>query len=95
MSEQARIPVRLTPGASSDRIDGWDIDPDGRPVLKVRVCARPVEGQANEALVKLLAKALGVPKPAVAIQRGGQSRTKMVTVDGLSEPELKGRLTGL
>ena len=95
MSEQARIPVRLTPGASSDRIDGWDIDPDGRPVLKVRVRARPVEGQANEALVKLLAKALGVPKSAVAIQRGGQSRTKMVTVDGLSEPELKARLTGL
>lgn len=95
MSEQARIPVRLTPGASSDRIDGWDIDPDGRPVLKVRVRARPVEGQANEALVKLLAKALGVPKSAMAIQRGGQSRTKMVTVDGLSEPELKARLTGL
>lgn len=95
MSEQARIPVRLTPGASSDRIDGWDVDAEGRPVLKVRVRARPVEGQANEALVKLLAKALGVPKSAVSLQRGGQSRTKMIEVDGLSEPELKVRLTGL
>ena len=64
-------------------------------MLKVRVRARPVEGAANEALIKLLSKALGVPKSAVTIQRGGQSRTKMVTAEGLSEPELKARLTGL
>lgn len=91
----AHLAVKLTPGASSDRIDGWDVDAEGRPVLKVRVRARPVEGEANEALIKLLAKALGVPKSAVAIHRGGQSRTKMVEVDGLSDPELKARLTGL
>ena len=91
----ANLPVRLTPGASSDRIEGWGVDADGRPVLKVRVRARPVEGEANEALVKLLAKALGVSKSAVAIQRGGQSRTKMVAVDGLSDDELKARLTDL
>lgn len=91
----AHLPVRLTPGASADRIDGWEVDADGRPILKVRVRARPVEGEANEALVKLIAKALGVPKSAVVIHRGGQSRTKMVAVDGLSEPELKARLTGL
>ncbi len=91
----SRLAVKLTPGASTDRIDGWDVDAEGRPVLKVRVRARPVEGEANEALIKLLAKALGVPKSAVAIQRGGQSRTKMVGVEGLSDPELKARLTGL
>ena len=91
----ARLAVRLTPGAAADRIDGWDVDADGRPVLKVRVRARPVEGEANEALIRLLAKTLGVLKSAVAIQRGGQSRTKMVTVADLSEPELKARLTGL
>lgn len=91
----ARIAVRLTPGAASDRIDGWDVDAEGRPVLKVRVRARPVEGEANEALVTLMARALGVPKSAVAIQRGGQSRTKMIEVEGLSEGELKARLTDL
>ena len=95
MSDRANLPVRLTPGAAADRIDGWDVDAEGRPVLKVRVRARPVEGEANEALIKLLAKALGVPKSAVVLQRGGQSRTKMVTVEGLSEPELKARLTDL
>ncbi len=91
----ARFAVRLTPGASADRIDGWDVDADGRPVLKVRVRARPIEGEANAALVKLMAKALGVPKSAVAIQRGGQSRTKILVIAGLSEDDAKSRLTGL
>ena len=89
------LPVRLTPGASADRIDGWDVDAEGRPVLKVRVRARPIEGEANDALIKLIAKALRVPKSAVAIQRGGQSRTKILVIEGLSEDEAKSRLTGL
>ena len=95
MSESARIAVKLTPGASADRIDGWDVDAEGRPVLKARVRARPVEGEANEALIKLLARTLGVPKSAVGIQRGGQSRTKMVVIDGPSGDEARSRITGL
>ncbi len=91
----AKLPIRLTPGASADRIDGWDVDADGRPVLKVRVRARPVEGEANEALVKYLARALGVPKSAVSVQRGGQSRTKMIEVTGLSDEDIRARLPGL
>jgi uncharacterized protein YggU (UPF0235/DUF167 family) len=91
----ARLPVRLTPGAAADRIDGWDVDADGRPVLKVRVRARPVEGEANAALLKLLAKTLGVPKSAVSLDRGGQSRLKMISVDGLSDDEVRTRLTDL
>ena len=91
----ARLAVKLTPGASADRIDGWDVDAGGRPVLKIRVRARPVEGEANEALVKLVARALGVPKSAVSVQRGGQSRTKILDIVGLSEDEAKSRLTDL
>lgn len=90
-----RLPVRLTPGAAADRIDGWDVDAEGRPVLKVRVRARPVEGEANAALVKLLAKTLGLPKSAVALDRGGQSRTKLLTIAGLTDDDLRARLTGL
>lgn len=90
-----RLAVRLTPGASADRIDGWDVDADGRPVLKVRVRARPVEGEANAALLKLLAKTLGVAKSGVSLERGGQSRTKMIAVAGLSEDDVKRRLTDL
>ncbi|MGV3579586.1 DUF167 domain-containing protein [Brevundimonas sp.] len=91
----ARLPVRLTPGASADRIDGWDADADGRPVLKARVRARPVEGEANAALIQLLAKSLGVSKASVSLARGGQSRLKMVEVAGLDDDDLRARLTGM
>lgn len=86
------LPIRLTPGASADRIDGWDVDADGRPVLRVRVRARPVEGEANAALLKLMAKTLGVPKSAVTLERGGQSRSKRIAVEGLKEDEARERL---
>jgi len=91
----ARVPIKLTPRAAADRIDGWDVDPDGRPVLKVRVRAQPVEGEANAALTAFLARALGVPKRAVTLARGGQSRLKMVAVEGLSEAEVRERLSGV
>lgn len=91
----ARVPIKLTPRAAADRIDGWDVDPDGRPVLKVRVRAQPVEGEANAALTACLARALGVPKRAVTLARGGQSRLKMVAVEGLSEAEVRERLSGV
>jgi len=89
----ARLAVRLTPGASADQVDGWDVDADGRPVLKVRVRARPVEGEANEALVKLLAKTLGVPRSLVVLTRGAQSRLKRVTVDNLDDETVRTRLS--
>jgi uncharacterized protein YggU (UPF0235/DUF167 family) len=89
------LAVRLTPGASVDRIDGWDADVEGRPVLKARVRARAVEGAANQALVALLAKRLGVPRSAVVLDRGAQSRLKMILVSGLAAEEVRVRLTDL
>lgn len=87
-----RLAIKLTPGSSVERIDGWDVDADGRPVLKVRVRARPVEGEANAALLKLLAKTLGVAKSAVSLDRGGQSRLKMIRVEGLTDEDVRARL---
>jgi uncharacterized protein (TIGR00251 family) len=87
-----QLAIKLQPGASADRIDGWDTDPSGRAVLKVRVRARPIEGQANEALVKFLAKALDLPKSAVTLARGSQSRLKMVEIAGLDDAALRARL---
>jgi uncharacterized protein YggU (UPF0235/DUF167 family) len=87
-----RLAVRLTPGAAADRIDGWDVDPEGRAVLKVRVRARPVEGEANKALILLLSRALGQPRSAVALARGGQSRLKMIEIATLDEQGLQDRL---
>ena len=61
-------------------------------MLKVRVRARPIEGEPNDALIRLLAKSLGVPKSAVSLRRGGQSRSKMIVVQGLDDEELRSRL---
>jgi len=88
----ANLPIRLQPGAAADRIDGWAADAEGRPVLKVRVRARPIEGEANDALIRLLAKTLGVPKSSISVGRGGQSRSKMIVVQGLDDEKLRSRL---
>ena len=73
-----RIRVRLQPKASRNEITGWKQDADGDPVLQVRVTAPPVDGKANTALIKLLAKEFKVPKSKVEIVRGETSRDKLV-----------------
>lgn len=83
------------PGAAHDRLDGWDSDPEGRPVLKARVRARPIEGKANDALVRLVAGALGLPRGAVALVQGDRSRIKRLEIAGLGEAEVHARLTAL
>ncbi len=73
--------VRLTPKSSKDEISG--IEPyDGKSVLKARVRAIPDKGQANAALVKLIAKWLGVPRSTVSLASGGKSRLKSIEVRG-------------
>ena len=71
--------VLVTPRASRERV-GPVID--GR--LKVAVTAPPVEGEANAAVVALLAKALGVPRSAVSVVRGDTGRRKTVRVAGVA-----------
>lgn len=87
--------VKLTPGASADRIEGWETDPEGRDVLRVRLRARPVDGQANAALVKLIAHALDLPRSDVGLARGTRSRLKRLEIRGLDEAEMRRRLSPL
>ena len=87
-----RIAVRLTPRGGRDAIEGFSQDENGRLVLKARVAAPPVEGEANAALVKLVAKALGLPKSALRIVSGETARLKILEIDGLDEAELRARL---
>jgi hypothetical protein len=61
-------------------------------VLRARVTAAPVEGRANEALLRLLAEALSVPRSSLRIVRGQRSREKVVAVDGLDAAEVRRRL---
>ena len=88
-----RLPVKLTPGASVDRIDGWALDAGKRPVLKVRVRARPIEGEANAALIQVLAKTLGLPRSALSLARGGQSRLTLIDIATLDEIAVRARLS--
>jgi uncharacterized protein (TIGR00251 family) len=74
--------VRLTPKGGRDSIDGIETLSDGNVVLKARVRAAPHEGAANDALCRLLAKAVGVPPGRVAIVGGATSRIKRVKIVG-------------
>ncbi len=76
------LTVRLTPKGGRDQLEGIIEDADGRPVIKARVSAPPVDGVANVALIKLLAKALGVSKSKVRFVSGETARIKRLHVIG-------------
>ena len=57
--------------------------------LLVRVTAPPVDGKANEAMSRLIAKRLGVPAGRVSIVRGESSRDKLLEVEGIGDDELR------
>ena len=78
-----RVAIRVRPGASRTEVGGSH---DG--ALVVRVTARAVEGQANDAVVRALAEALGVPRRAVSLVTGATSRSKVVDVDGATPERL-------
>jgi uncharacterized protein (TIGR00251 family) len=52
--------------------------------LVVAITAPPVDGEANEAIIAVLAKAIGVKKSAIAISRGTESRHKQISIRGVS-----------
>lgn len=76
------LTVRLTPKSARDEIAGLGSLSDGRPVLQVRVRALPQEGAANEALVKLLAKALHLPATSIRLESGATGRVKCLRLTG-------------
>ncbi len=76
------LTVRLTPKGGRDSIDGIELLADGRSVLKVRVRAAPSEGAANDALLRLIAKAAGVPPRDVTLAAGATARVKRLAIAG-------------
>lgn len=86
--ERLVLNLRVVPRASRSEIAGTMGD-----ALKIRLQAPPVDGKANKALVKFLAERLSVPARGIALLSGDTSRTKRIAVTGLSEAELRSRLS--
>lgn len=76
----AELRVRAQPGASRDAIEGQGEDAAGQLFLKVRVRAAPEKGRANAAIEQVIAKALGLPKSAVSVEKGETQRIKTVRI---------------
>jgi uncharacterized protein len=89
-ASSVRLTIRLTPGAGVDRVDGVV---DG--ALRARVAARAVEGAANEALIRLVAASLGVPRSRVALVRGATARVKVIEVAGVDPALVRERWPGV
>ena len=84
----ATLPVRVLPRASREGLGG-----EREGALVVRVSAPPVEGAANQAVTRLVARALGVAAGAVEVRRGTSGRDKLLHVRGLSASDVRARLS--
>ncbi len=91
MSGAVVIAVCVTPRGGRDAIEG--VDEGGE--LRVRVSAPPADGAANKAVVKLLARALGVPRSAIVVTAGVASRHKRLRIEGLGPRDVLARWPGL
>jgi len=88
-AEGITIQVQVVPRASRERVG-----PLQGERVKVQITAPPVDGAANEALVALIAKALGVPRRQVRIIAGERGRRKTVRVDGARRAALDALVGG-
>jgi len=88
--DAVRFAVRLTPRSVVERVEGVV---DG--TLKVRVMAPAVEGSANNALVRVIADALRIPRRDVRIVAGAASRQKLVVIDGVPAEVVVAQWPGL
>ena len=82
-----QIRIRLTPRAAREQIA--PADGDG---YLVRVTAPPVDGRANDALCRLIARRAGVASSRVTLVRGAKAREKVVSVEGIDAATLRERL---
>lgn len=81
------FPVRVVPRSSRNQIVRVEGD-----ALKIRLTAPPVEGKANEALVKFLAEFLNVSRSQIQIMSGDKSKSKMVRVRGVTKAQIKDKI---
>ena len=77
------VSVRITPRSSAQKL----VHEGG--LLRAWVHAAPTEGEANAALLELMASTLGIPKSRLGLKRGAKSRDKIVEVSGITQEKLE------
>ena len=82
LDDGVRFAVRVTPRGGRDAIEGWQSDAAGKTHLKLRVRVAAEDGKANEAVVRLVAEELSVPRGQIEIVSGASARLKMLEIRG-------------
>ena len=82
------ISIRVQPRASRNAVVGWTGDS-----LNIRLMAPPVEGAANTACLKFLADLIDLPQSHIEILKGAHSRDKVLRITGLTQNEIRARLS--
>lgn len=75
-----RIHVSIVPGSKKESVEKEGEDIYGHPVYKVKTSAKPIDGEANKAMVDQLAEYFAVPKRNVEIVSGHTSRQKIIDI---------------
>jgi len=83
----ARITVRVTRGAREDAVVGWQGE-----ALRIHVRAQAERGKANDAVCRLIAKALGLPGSSIGIVGGTTTRRKILHIEGIDDEEVRRKL---
>jgi uncharacterized protein (TIGR00251 family) len=79
-----RLNVKVVPGSSRNQIVGWLGD-----ALKIKVTAPPEKGQANEAVIELLASTLGVSSKDIEIESGHSSPSKVIAITSMDDEAIR------
>jgi len=88
------VRVRVTPRGGKNSVDGQDILSDGSRVLKIRTNAVPQDGEANDAVRKILAKTFDLPSSSIMLESGATSRIKIFRIMNV-QTETEEKLLGL
>ncbi len=86
--DRLQLRIKAVPGASSDAIAGLLGDQ-----LKIRISAPPEGGQANQAIIGLLSKRLGISRRQLTMTSGHASRDKIIQIEGLDQAQIRSRLS--
>jgi uncharacterized protein (TIGR00251 family) len=87
MDRMAIVRVHLVPNAKSDRVAG-----EYGGAIKITIRAPAVDGKANAALIRFLARQLKVTRHSIVLEHGQKSRDKVIRIDRLTEEDVRRRI---